>query len=645
MAYTITYNNFGSGGATNFQWDHIRLQEYTSQPLFADDDQTHWSTRHTISGTALLTVESGAMSTVIENARAKLSKAARNLLIQVDGNTIASVGNNDFDTTDGLASPYSTSGIESTFAGGSESTGFPRCTFEINEFYGTANAMVTFSFEWIESKMDSLESAETSFSVMAHHWRQSFTIDESGLQRWVVNGSLHVKPYAPAGDGAVNRGRNPDSYRGLVMPSIPSNFRVKKMDWATEQSGEKLLYTLEFQEHARRLPAPAKKGMGTFTFRKSIDSDAGLLGVKMFDAELEGDANAKTTELLASLLDASTKRIKWTGLGKDLITSIEVRETEIFSKKRIGLRVTAKGLDVNVVKVLQGQAIEGTGLNFGILTDFVSDDNIATAPSVYGSALITSYKRQFFVPYAGYDVTNFPIAQLMTTENSDTTGTTGGANPQAAFIEQVYEVEDGGLDGSEAEHDDLTGDLISGSSTDDLKYHYLKVRGTERLGVKYNITAFPTYDQSPTQIPWQTAPPDIFLESEYVLTRHDEPPPMLQFQVPIYAVVIDEQTSVDAGEIDGNGHRIFTRHLKRKLKFMWGWSDDQPIERSQFGTWTIGDSQVTILYRYPEIKDLMRPYDPRLDSSFNIINNSIFTGNHHDEIYPISFSVPIGTFG
>ena len=142
-----------------------------------------------------------------------------------------------------------------------------------------------------------------------------FNIAENGLQTWNVEGSIKVRADA-SGTSSPQLGNNPDLYRQLVMPLIPEGFRIKSMNWSTSASGEELVYSLTFQEHARRLPYPAKRGTGSFTYARTLDG-TGFLGTKSFDAEFEGDAACNTEELLAALLTASQSRIMWTGARKD----------------------------------------------------------------------------------------------------------------------------------------------------------------------------------------------------------------------------------------------------------------------------------------------------------------------------------------
>jgi len=647
--YEITYNGFGTNGDTNLQWKHINIQNYQSTPQFSEDGQTHWTTLHSLSGTAIIGASTAtSLQTAIQNARQRLQKQHRLLVIQInDVDIVGTAGSGSLTHgTGGLAGTDDISGINT------DDAGYPRCSFNIDKLYGTTNAMVSFTFEWMEINILSGEDTEDSWAVLSHHWTQSFSIAESGLQTWTIDGTLHVRPWdVTIGNDYNNLDRNPDSYRRVVMPLIPSRFRIQSMRWATDKSGAKLVYSIVLQEHARGLPSPANKGSGTFVFKKAIDSQAGLLGIKMFDAELEGDASADPTALLAALLTASTKRINWVkaeGRPRDLITSIEVRESDIFSKKRIGLRVTARGIDPNVISAVKGDY--GKGLGFGILSDFVDDANVATPIDPYGNALICSFKRQLFIPYAGYSDEDFPKPKLMTLPHSPTTNVDDvNANVDPTEGEDAYIVSDEILADPKSETEDLGGDYWDPEeiqSPDDIQHKYIKVRGTERIGVKSNIIPFSTHSANPYHLPWQTEAPKIIMESEYTISRQGEPPPMLVYKVPINAVMLDQQSSVEAGEIDGNGNRMFTRHIKRTVQLMFGWGGDDVEEVWQTRDWEIvGVGTLQISYAHGEVFPIKRPHDVRTDERNIIEDHSIFESPNPvsgNEYYDMAFDLPIG---
>tara|TARA_R110002020_G_scaffold15801_6_gene56408 strand:- start:5427 stop:7415 length:1989 start_codon:yes stop_codon:yes gene_type:complete len=661
MTYKITYNGFGTSGATDYKWDFIKLQSYQSTPLFEEDDQTQWSTHHTLSFTALLTVTATAkIDNVINNCRTKLSKQGRLLVVTVnDGTGDQTIASTGIDTSTNLNDLTSVTDVNNN----SDTRMYPRVKFDINQFYGNNNAMVAVTLEWRESTADTMDSGETNWFVLSHQWRQRFTFAENGLQTYTVEGTLRVKPYPSASEscsseaGGVEHGTNPDSYRKTVMPMIPSGFRVKGMNWAVDQTGEKLIYSVVLQEHARGLPRPARTGTGTFTFKKSLTSGgAGLLGVKVFSAELEGDASCDERELLAALLDACTQRIKWTGRNKDWVTSIEVKEMDIFSKKRIGLTVQAQGLGEDTMAFFgEGQSGDLPTSNFGIFTNLIKEGRQAIAPNVYGSALIGAYKKQLFVTHAGYSRGNFPKAQPFNIANSSTTGTDPYSGNEMDANSCIVDVDDVvyELPGDiivdppppSSSQGDLTGDFggdAEGEISQDAKV--LKVVGSERLGIKHDFAIVPMATGSfIQQFAWALGPPTIILESEYTITRHDKTPPMLMFKVSDDALVLEEQTSVDTGSIDGSGRKLYTRHHKRKVQLLYYMTDDATATFHDF-TATVGGHTIHKRIYMAQVGKMFRAADARTDDVGEVEGNTVFgglPGASVDEFFDVEFSMPM----
>ena len=654
--YEITYNEFGSEGITGHLWSYVKVNSYQSAPQFSEDGVTHYSTAHTLSGTAMLETGAESLSAVINKARTKLQKVGRNLIIKLDNVVMANVGNDDYSKDGGLASEPRSYSVNAK----TDIMGYPRCNFEITKFYGTENAVVNFTFVWMESLVDTLVGDgddENAIHILSHQWRNRFAISENGLQSWTVEGTLHVMPtnvtcYA----NTTYYGSNPDNYRALVMPIIPQNFRIKSMNWATDPTGQKLIYSIAMQEHARGLPYPAKTGTGTFSFKKSLDSQAGLLGVKSFSAELEGDGRSNPKALLSALLSASSTRIKWTGKGKDLITSIEVTENDIFSKKRISLRITAKGMPDQSQDNENLEDLSLSGLNFGIFDDFVPEHaTLASAPNPYGGALIGAYKKKLFMPYEVYTLGDFPRATPVshggTQEGVQDVSGNGTIQPSMcsdyADGEKYYVFTQDVIGIPPTQEDsDLSGEVTEPSKDDELA-RYLKVKGTERVSVKNNIVTFTSHGRNfKASVPWQVEAPTIITESEYILTRLGDPPPMMFYKHDDDSgIVLEERTAVEAGDIDSNGNKLYTRTVYRKVQLLSGFDNDIVGDDNTARTYTFvdgGDLVLVVNYVFITANRLATPYDPRIQTEAEI-ESTWQIGNKPDtNVYELDFHVPIG---
>jgi len=634
--WKITYNDFGSNGTGSYTWKYLKIDEYRVDPLIDKDGITHYTTQHTLSGTALLVVSEGNLAAAIQGARDKLTKQGRNLVIKTNDVEIANCGNNTVGSN-----PTST-----------DSMAFPKCWFSISEIFGNQNAIISFTFQWQDVVEDVLvaDGESFAFDVLSHQWRQRFNIAENGLQTWSVEGSIKVRADAN-GTGSPQLGNNPDLYRQLVMPLIPDGFRIKSMNWSTSASGEELVYSLTFQEHARRLPYPAKRGTGSFTYARSLDG-TGFLGTKSFDAEFEGDAACNTEELLAALLTASQSRIMWTGAKKDLITAVEIREHDIFSKKRLSIHISARGIDPKISEIQGEGSGGGHELNFGILNDFIEKGQaLSEATSPYGSKLIGSCKRALFQNYAGYTDSNFPIAGIVALSGSNV-AQSSCTDSSVRIEETIYEHPDDVPVPQSGEAPIIpAGDEADHVLVDDdnKQQSYLTVHGSESVKVKTNFDVLPVFSELFKAIPWQTKQPEVYVESEYTISRNGSAPPSIQFKKPSNGVVLDESNTVDSGDLDSNNSRMFTRHHFRRVQLINGLSPDgYNGEMWHNGTYTItfdNGAWITVTYIYPNIQQVARPVDPRIDNLGSSGEISIFDtmpDAPENYYYPVSFSIPIG---
>lgn len=653
--YEITYNEFGSEGISGHLWSYVKVNSYQSAPQFSEDGVTHYSTQHTLSGTAMLEQSGETLLDVINKARTKLQKVGRNLVIKLDDVEMVNVGNDDYSKNGGLASePRDYPNLNAK----TDIMGYPRCNFEITKFFGTENAVVNFTFVWMESLVDSLvgdNDDENAIHILSHQWRNRFAISENGLQSWTVEGTLHVMPTnVTCAANTTYYGSNPDNYRALVMPIIPPNFRIKSMNWATDPTGQKLIYSIAMQEHARGLPYPAKTGSGTFSFKKSLDSQSGLLGIKSFSAELEGDGRSNPKALLSALLSASTTRIKWTGEGKDLITSIEVTENDIFSKKRISLRITAKGMPDQSQNNDNLEDLSLSGLNFGIFDDFVPHNAAhAAAPTPYGGALIGAYKKKLFMPYEIYTLGDFPRATSVSHGGTQTgvpdvsgNGVIQSSMCTDGYDEKYYQFTQDVIGIPPTQEDsDLSGEVTEPSAEDELA-RYLKVKGTERVSVKNNIVTFTSHGRDyKASVPWQVEAPTVITESEYILTRLGDPPPMMLYKHDSASgIVLEERTAVEAGDIDSNGNKLYTRTVYRKVQLLSGFENDIIEDGKATKTYTFtGGGDVDLVVNYIHLSPkLATPYDPRIQTEAEIESTSQIGSLPDIHVYELDFSVPIG---
>jgi len=340
----------------------------------------------------------------------------------------------------------------------------------------------------------------------------------------------------------------------------------------------------------------------------------------------------------------------WTGAKKDLITAVEIREHDIFSKKRLSIHISARGIDPKISEIQGEGSGGGHELNFGILNDFIEKGQaLSEATSPYGSKLIGSCKRALFQNYAGYTDSNFPKAGILTLSGSLVSK--GSCSDSSVNIEEtIYEHPDDELVPQSGEAPTIpAGDEANHVIVDDdnRQQSYLTVHGSESVKVKTNFDVLPVFSELFKAIPWQTKPPEVYVESEYTITRNGSAPPSIQFKKPTNGVVLDESNTVDSGDLDSNNSRMFTRHHFRRVQLIGGMS---PAGLSMWlsGSFTItfdNNSWINVSYIYPNIQKIARPVDPRIDDLGVVGELSIFdevVGAPENYSYPVSFSVPIG---
>jgi len=628
--WAVTYNNFGSEGAAQHTWSHVNIKSQTADPVFSDDGISIETVKHTITGTALISETSEAnFRTALLNAREHLTSqpikgAATSIRVWLDfagsGTNEMSSGLNSATGEDGLDTKINTSTAQGRsvvyFGSMEDDYGAPSCSYSINEVYGTLTALVSFTITWHKIEPP---ANDVTYHVLSHTWTQEYTIDNAGSTTLVIDGQLRVRNFI---DGQMNlgafsttgsRGANPDRYRTLVMPTVPPNYRVESMRWATDTTGCKLLYRITLKEYARPLPYPAKVGTGRFTYQRGLGN---MLGTKRFEGELEGDVNSDPRELLNSLIRIASSRISFGGaVGNtdqtvDRIDSITVSENDIFSKRSISLSIIATGMQTTSQFGLDDS--EGsTGEGFGLLKPFFSQDNLSVAPrpNEYGAQLISSVKRQLFLPWnpddsEGWDATEFPVATWRTaTEWS-------GEDVALEFDETKFEEAASPPVEQDGEH---TSDNIT--STGHVKFPYGHVSGSESVTTKNNIVVVSSMHANASDRVYQSGSPEVYIESEYQISRAGKPPRRITLSKPNNGITLEESFIVSRGDVDANNNRTYIGVYRRVVRLL------DNADASGFYITNVnipGWGEQTFTAWWPPNRSISSPGDPRFEGNDNL---------------------------
>lgn len=577
MAWMIDYNGVGS---TTGEWSHITIKEAKEEAQYAEDGTTHEATRHSLTGSAMITAATDKLFvTLVENIRTALARPGKDLLIQNN------VGDADNELVNIEAVPAGDAAYPKA-DGGVHYLGYPKCDFEIAEIHGHITAVVEFTFEWYDYETV-VGDGDTAYHVMSHWWTQEWVI-EHGLTQRTVRGVLRVRPDAPvaaADEFGPKSGPNPDRYRRLVAPTLPPGHRVDKMSFATDETGCKLMYTFEDHEYPRNLPAPAQKGEGSFRWRRGLVGGP-VLGLKVFDAELEGDKNASPAEMLAQLMRCAMNRITLTGTTADQILEIEVTEGDIFNANRVGLRLVARGVGnkKNPMDLTPG---------FQLLQDITEGTTVYEPPGAWGAGLVRSVRRAMFRPASGYEDSDFPYAAYESTPEPGDTHAVYQL-PDSSFTQwdtSVFEV------GPEATH-------ITSEHED---YPYLMANYTEHVTNDTGMITLPSHSLNSPDIPYQVRRPRVRIISEFTVSRQGAPPERVHLKPPPGAVLVREEFHVSAGALDANNNRTFNAHYLRVLDYLVQGQEHWQTEEVQI---PVVGSVSLVVFR-PSSEKLAFPFDPK----------------------------------
>ena len=651
--WAITYNGFGSAGSTetHHDWTHVNVQSLKSTPVMSDDGISIETTKHSMVGTALISKATDAhFRLAILNARERLGAHPRKgadtaVKIYLDS-AVA-----DTDVASGISSSTQTDGLQGLageYSGGSEHNvvtyygmdeddyGLPTCDFSIEEVVGTMTAVVSFTISWHKYEPP---AAGLTYDVLSHTWTQEYTIDEAGMTTLVVDGQLRTRNYVDGRNSlsTTARGTNPDMWRTLVMPAVPDNFRVESMRWATDTTGSKLLYRISLKEYARPLPFPAKRGTGSFVYKRAVGDGFSLMGTKVFTGELEGDTNTDPRELLNSLIRIASSRIIFGGPATpggpnepkstpDRIMSITVGEEDIFTKKKIKLQIIAQGMQTT--SPWGTVEAEGQGQGFNLLDPFFNHEELSLAerPNAYGSQMIASVKRQLFLPWdpdtnaAWENERAFPQATWRPANE--------WAGDDVALVADDEIISDATAEATDGEHINAPID-----ETGQSKNPYAMVSGSEHVNVDNSIIVLSCQSLTAYDVPFQMGKPKVTIVSEYQFSRVGLPPKRIFISKPTNGIVLEEDFSVNRGDIDANNNRTYLGSYRRVVQLLDnndGLGDFYHADINLPGWGT-----VQMRAWWPKDNVLTMPADPRVeggvDSTTGSITRTLFSGEGLDD--------------
>ena len=546
MGYRIQYNGFGNVSRTD--WDNVAVDTYVSQPL-TDDDEAHWNTRHTISGTATISSNTAAdQVALLQLARESLNRQGATLQVYLGGTASS---NRIVDTS------VQTTGNFPNTSGGDDGVGTPIITFEITEQIGNITALVRFTITWHQYQV--LSGENQNWHIQNHSWETTFDVDAAGMQTMEVVGALRVRPNIGTGSLSSSKprqGPNPEKYRCIVVPALPEGFRVDNMRWGVSRDGRRLVYRVSFKQYARAMPSPAKDGNGTFTWIRSTTSpEDGGNGIKIFNAWMEAGPDVAPGQLAGALLQQAKKRISF---GADVITEIRITERDIYRRNMVELSIAAIA-GSNEIVPRGGSSPQGSQIstvpNFRILDDFGTSETPYEPPSPYGNALINATQRALFGAYLDYNNPNasmnaMPVAG---TEQTDIIGMTSCLQyePPVALFDELPTEPSTGTEKVDDEHKMAP---------------YLRAETVENVIVNTGVKVIRSMDFTLPDRVFQHVRPVLKIVSRVIVQRKNKAPASQFLLLPPGGVLISQTANVTAGVPDINNNRIFTGRYERVIE-------------------------------------------------------------------------------
>lgn len=570
--YSITYNG------------HLLVEptvdEFTSEPVYAEDELSLISRRHVIRGTAWLTAAtSTAFEAAYEAAEKELGVPRGNLTIIVNDNVAG--GNRTLVSVD----------APDQFDG-------PKGSFKITKMIGARAAQIAFEVIWHEY----IPESGTVQDVLSHRWKAAYDLDANGMTVRTVAGTIVLRANtSPTTAGVVSKpivdewmvGKNPDAYRLVITPDLPKGFRRETMQYAIDETGNRLLYVIVDKQFALDLPAPATSGEGSFEWSASLNDN--LMGRKVFEVTLTGPTNVTTADLLKAAVLMSKSRVKWgpgqaeggSAVGSDLIESIRVEEPNIFASNTITFRVTTR-------TVKSGEDVFAMP-NTSLLSDFLeglSDRYSDISP--YGSAAIRSVHRTLRLP-------TYTTIDKHTDESvleADTVATTA-----YVFTDRDFDAVESGLvvRGSQSES--------SVTTAAHNQNPYVDVAMAERMDVvDTGLVAIGSRSStSPTKI-FQVRDPVVFYTSVQRISRVGKAPTREMVKPPPFGMLVMERFWTHEPRDDPNGNRVFTATFVRVVQLVKG------------GAGFSVDGGGRVRFR-PPTATVRLPFDPRTESPGALAQN------------------------
>lgn len=532
--------------------DHVFVDAFNCEPLYAGETTTVYAQKITVRGTAIVdnsTVNYSDFLFAIKVAGGRASHivltAGTDVLVNAKGDTYVGLTN--------------------------DTRGFPTIFLETTEIVGTKTALVRFEIEHHQA-------FDESNTVSAHRWRQTMTVDAAGKMTRSVNGVININRATTGTDLSIatnaawiGKQAWADLFRNAIIPGVPGEgWRRESQEFAVDEQGTMLTYSFIDKRHTHDLPDGVLAGDVSCTYERSLTGSGTGMALVTFSAELEGSQGLKgipgTTpnrKLVEAAVQLARTRINLT-MKRTIVQRIRIEERDLLSGYRIRFEMEAM---VVATSSDSGSAI--VPLAYEIGNEFTITRTETRAAPAYGAAMkVAGVDTQYGMVPAylnnlvdGMDDTGglspMPVASLFTITGANAYGAvTIAVISGAAGVTAMNSIFEGRFQNDQEQ-----------PSNDSDGYTRMIPNASSFTVSKYEsglVKMSPMYVGAP-ELVFQTKKPVVHIKERTETVRMNQAPPKTMRPLPTDAILLGEDWRVAFGRFDAQGNRAFTGIFEREF--------------------------------------------------------------------------------
>jgi hypothetical protein len=533
---------------TPFVINHVSLEQYSAEPVMADDGVTVVGTRYSISGTGV----------ILQNNWGELqTKIGRN-----SERMISITMTNPTDATKLIDLQAARSNIQGPF-----------CKLNGTQVVGSPTVFVRFDIN------DQVDWSGNN-PILAHYWTQRMALDATGRITRTISGALKMArssantttvPVEQTATGWASTAPWADLFRRAILPTTPGEgWRREAQDFALDASSTMLIYSVTDKQYLYDLPDGCRVGDMNFTYERSAE-DPGVAHLSC-TVELEGDLSLKqltsTTgnrHLVTAAVALSKQRIDAANFQRCIITRMRVTERNILSGFSIVFELEATAMPPSNT----GDSTQVPSLASMIGQKFTVTRTEVRAVDPYGAGYLpTDGETPFTYAMVPHYISNYingmstageslqvPKATLLAVTGGSSSGTIN-----VAFI--------GGTEGTTAMNEAFTGKSIAeqrNNPTSETGYAELIAHSIATTHGSYTtgLTRLTTMYTHGSDLIFQTQKPYVTVTERIEVSQANKAPTRLYRPLPDHAIATSENWDVSFGKFDTQGQRMYTGVFER----------------------------------------------------------------------------------